>query len=89
MQYRIYGDYKVSDVASFQMEWNGYSFNVVYGKHNYGWFVAIPNLSVSLEISTPDDVLYNGQKISREVNGDGGKAIAQAIREHFNNKGDK
>ena len=85
MKAEIVKEYLVPRVYEIYIEWNGYGFLTIYGQHkNNDWFVAFPELGISERITEPTDIYYNINKLSEVFNnGDKGKAVAEAIREHY------
>lgn len=80
----IVGEFKVGETHEISVDWNGYNYLIIYGSHINGWFAAIPNWDVCTEISEPDDVFYNTEKLSRALdNTNAGKALAEAISAHW------
>lgn len=43
---------------------NGWSFHLIYGRHNHGYYIAIPNWGVCVEAAEPDDVVYNADNLA-------------------------
>lgn len=85
MEYEITETYKISMVQEFSLDWNGFNFLIIYGKHINGWFIAIPNWGVCTEAGEPLDEYYNATKLAR-THGlqDGSPSIlAMAITEHW------
>ena len=84
MSAEIKHTYEVSQTSEISVDWNGYNFLVIYGKHVNGWFIAIPNWEISVESAFPGDLFYNTEKISKVISIDGAAgALAMAIKEHF------
>lgn len=76
--------YKAEQLHSFELTWNGYSFFMVVGKYFNGWFAAIPNWCVSVQIAEPSDVKYNAKKLAEALNAERyGTAVAEGIAEYF------
>lgn len=79
----IYGFGEVT-AQEIRVEWNGYSFLVIYGNHVNGGFCAIPNWKCSAEISHPNDTFYNKEALYQVLkNKKMSEAIAEAICEHY------
>lgn len=84
MDYEIRNTYEVTKTQEFSVDWNGFNFLVIYGKHINGWFIAIPNWKISAEACEPSDACYNTDKLSTVFgNAEKGKAIAEAVKEHW------
>lgn len=84
MDYKITKENRINNVHEFNMEWNGFSFPVIYGKRQRGWFVAVPEWKVCAECDEPSNVGYNSTKIARTAIHDSAPMyLAQAIAEHW------
>jgi len=84
MKSEIRKTYEVSDTYEISVDWNGYNFLIIYGKHKDGWFIAIPNWKVCVEASTPEDDFYNSEKLAKALNkANAGVELAKAIKEHW------
>ena len=59
--------FEASVIFEANLEANGSSFLVIYGKHANGYFIAIPNWGVCCEAAEPSDTFYNAEKL-RDVN---------------------
>ena len=47
------------------IESDGESFHIIYGKHNRGYYLVIPNWNVGCEMSDYKDVMCNSSSIHR------------------------
>ena len=84
MKAKIQSYYGVFGFHEISVDWNGFNFLVIYGKHVNGWFIAIPNWKICIEATEPDDYWYNVDKLSDAFNNaDMGKAVSMAIKEHW------
>lgn len=84
MKAEIQREYKVFSAREISVDWNGFSFLVIYGRHVNGWFIAIPNWKICVEATEPTDHFYNEEKLAEAFNNPTkGKAIAEAIKEHW------
>lgn len=84
MKAEVQSDYGVYSVHEFSVDWNGFHFLVIYGKHVNGWFIAIPNWGICVEATEPTDFCYNADKLSAAFDrADRGKAIAEMVKEHW------
>lgn len=83
MKAEIQSDYGVFGVHEISVDWNGFNFLVIYGQHVNGWFIAIPNWNVCVESAEPTDESYNEEKLTKPFNNITAKAIAEAIKEHW------
>ena len=62
---KIVSTYTVSETREVSIDYNGYNFLVIYGRHINGWFIAIPNWEICTEASAPDNVTYNTEKLKK------------------------
>ena len=84
MEYKIQHTYEVTQTHEFSVDWNGFNFLIIYGRHINGWFIAIPNLNVCTELGEPSDVAYNATKIAQtRIHNTAPMYLAQAIVEHW------
>jgi hypothetical protein len=75
-------EYGVSKTREFYVDYNGYLYLVIYGKHVNGGFCAIPDHRVACEMGEPVDVLYNMEHLCNAGLDKGtAKAIAEVIRD--------
>ena len=67
----------------FPMDYEGFSYLVVFGKHINGWFISMPKNNVSCEAADPLDVTYNRANLIEKGNleGDFALLIANMIKE--------
>lgn len=57
---------------------------LIYGKHINGYFCAIPNHGISCEMTIPDDVYYNYEKLTKAgIKEEVAKVLAKIIKEVF------
>lgn len=83
MDYKINSTHKVA-AQEFSVDWNGYTFLIIYGQHKNGWFIAIPNWNVCVESAEPENDSHNTTVLARAHFHDEAPAyLAKAIREHF------
>lgn len=83
-KYEIKNNYELSHMEEISVDWNGYNFLVIYGKHINGWFIAIPNWNACTEAGCPEDDFYNTEKLSRVIDIENAPSvIARAIREYW------
>lgn len=84
MKAEIKNSYAVPEAWEISIDWNGWNFLVICGKHINGWFIAIPNWRICVEASEPEDTFYNTEKLARALNDTCmGQTIAQAIKEYW------
>lgn len=86
-KFEIVRAYPVGDVREFSIEFDGYSYLVIYGVHVNGGFCAIPGYGIACELSgnweDAGGIFYNAQRIGKALrNPDAGEAIARAIAEY-------
>ncbi len=83
-EYRVVSSKKMTKMRNIVVEWNGWVFDIVYGKTSKGYFISVPNFNVTSVSSEPNDTIYNTGKIFRELNNvDMAKVISQAIKEDY------
>lgn len=86
MDCKIKNTYKVTETHELSIDWDGWNFLVIYGKHKNGWFIAIPNWNVCTEAGEPTDEYYNTTKLAQAHFHDTAPSVlAQAIKEHWEN----
>lgn len=84
MDYKIRNTYEVTQTHEFSVDWNGFNFLIIYGRHVNGWFIAIPNWNKCTKAGEPSDVAYNAEKLARTYMQEGAPMyLAQAISEHW------
>lgn len=68
------------------IEAGGYDFYIIYGPHDHGYYIAIPNWGVCVEAAEPDNVFYNEGELftcpCRTVAAHAGE-LARAIDRHY------
>ena len=70
-----------------EIEFNGCSFLVIFGKHVNGGFICIPNWQISCEASADGNVLYNTEKLhSSGLDEDSSLIIAKYIKDLIDDK---
>lgn len=83
-EYEITAQYNTDGVKEISVDWNGYNFLVIYGKHINGGFFSMPNWGVGGELSNHfvSDVFGNAEYINRHLkNKKAAQQIAMAIAE--------
>jgi len=84
MEAKIKREYEISNAHEISVDWNGYNFLIIYGKHINGWFIAIPNWEVCIEASDPTDTFYNSEKLAKALDkANVGIELAKVIKEHW------
>lgn len=76
-------EYGIYTLREFSVDWNGFNFLVIYGRHVNGWFIAIPNWNICVESAGPTEDFYNTEKLSMSFNKITAEVIATAIKEHW------
>ncbi len=76
---RISDIYNVTEIF---IDYNGYSYNIIYGTHTNGGFIALPAYGKSCGAGEPWDLFLNRKKLE-DCGFDEGtaEAIAHAIKE--------
>lgn len=78
-----YGNVSMSSVRHINIDYEGYSYHVIYGRYINGGFFSIPNWNVGGELATFDNVLWNTESIARALKKKKvAKQIALAIAEY-------
>lgn len=81
---KTYKDLGSPAVHEISVDWNGWRFDVIYGKRKSGWFIAIPNWNTCIEASEPTDIYYNTNKLSEALmDYNKGYVVAGAVKEHW------
>lgn len=71
-------------IKTFDVSWNGWKFNVVCGKIQSGWFMAVPNWEMCIECAPPYNVDYNSKKIENALKLEGtGEHLALSFKKAF------
>jgi|GEM_PF-1226844 hypothetical protein len=65
--YTVAETYEVSDVHEIVVEYDGYSYIVIFGKHVNGGFYCILNWGVSGELASFQDTFWNTESIARNL----------------------
>ncbi len=67
-QFEITKVYDYTDKAKIiferDIQFNGCSYLVIYGRHVNGGFIAIPNWNICTEAGDSDGILYNAEKLT-------------------------
>ena len=75
-EYEAYVSFEIS------VDYGGYNYLLIYGKHINGYFCCVPGWKWGCEMAEPGDVTYNAEKLRGAGAGrDVAKALAKAIRE--------
>lgn len=71
------------------VQFNGCSYLIVFGRHINGGFVAIPNWNISAELSADGSVLYNTEKLEESgLDPATALTIAQHIKDTLESEGE-
>ena len=67
----------------FPVDYDGFSYLVIFGKHINGWFICLPRNNVSCEAADPMDVTYNRSNLIEKgkLDGDFALLIAEMIKD--------
>lgn len=75
-------DDSINNVHHITVEYNGNSYNVIFGRYINGGFFSIPNWGVGGELSQFRDTLWNTESLFKALKSKKvAKAIAMAIAE--------
>lgn len=73
-------DDSINNVHHITVEYNRYSYSVIFGKYVNGGFCSIPNFGVGCELSNFNDIFWNTESLYRALeNKRVAKIIANAI----------
>ena len=56
---------RLGDPCEIEVSSRGTNFHMIFGSHEYGNFLCIPNHSIGTEISDLTDVFWNSENLSR------------------------
>ena len=74
----------ISDVHHITVDYDGYSYTVIFGKYINGGFFSIPNFNVGGELGEFSDVGWNTDSIYSSLKNEAAaRAIAEAIKEYY------
>lgn len=77
------GDESIGDVHHIRVDYNGYSFGVIFGKYVNGGFFSIPDWNVGGELAAFNDIFWNAESMGRALkNRKAAKQIALAIADY-------
>ena len=62
----------------FPVDYDGFSYLVIFGRHINGWFISLPRNNVSCEAASPLDITYNRANLIEKGNIDGDFALLVA-----------
>ena len=62
-----YGNVSMSNVRHINIDYEGYSYHVIYGRYINGGFFSVPNWNVGGELAAFDNVLWNTESIARAL----------------------
>ena len=66
------------------IESDGESFHIIYGKHNRGYYLVIPNWNIGCEMSDYKDIMWNSSSIHRSgLNKKQSLNLAERIKELY------
>ena len=83
-EYKIKEKHSVDLVREISVDWNGWNFLIIYGKHINGWVIAVPNWSVCIEAGDPTNIDYNARKLYDQMKSySKSRVIARAVCEHW------
>ena len=71
---------KASVTFEHEIQFNGCSYIVIFGKHINGGFVAIPNWNITTELANSGNLQYNAEKLE---NAGLDQATALTIAQHI------
>lgn len=78
-----HGNISMSNVRHISIDYDGYFYNVIFGRYINGEFFSIPNWNTGGELTTFNDVFWNTESITRALKKKkAAKQIALAIAEY-------
>lgn len=88
MKAEVKKKYKADAREELSVDYNGFNYLVIIGKHINGWYIAIPNWNVCTEAGNPAiDNYYNREKLVNALyDADTGVALADCIAEWWREK---
>lgn len=82
MSYEIVARNDIAVFFEISVNADGFNFIVIYGVHSAGGWCAIPNHGIACEMSTPSDVFYNAEALTRHgLSAKAARGVAHAIRD--------
>ena len=79
---KIWND--ISDVHHITVDYDGYSYTVIFGEYINGGFFSIPNFNAGGELGDFGDVAWNEDSIYTALkDGSAARVIAEAIKEYY------
>ena len=74
----------VSDIHHITVDYDGYSYTVIFGKYINGGFFSIPNFNAGGDLGEFSEVSWNTESIYNSLKDENAaKAIAKAIKEYY------
>lgn len=70
---------KIDGSISFTLEYNGYSYLMIYGKYINGWYLCIPSKNLSFDLASPRDNAWNMESLCKVLDEEFATVILQAI----------
>jgi hypothetical protein len=67
--------------CEFELQSRGSNYHVIIGKHDYGYYVCIPNWDVGSELAYYSDIFWNTERLSKHLKIADAITVATAIRE--------
>ena len=85
MEYKISKVWNdISDVHHITVNYDGYSYTVIFGRYINGGFFSIPNFNAGGDLANFADVIWNTDSIYASLkNGVAARAIAEAICRYY------
>ena len=77
-------DYDCEAMFEIKLEYKSGSYLIIFGSHINGYFCCMPMLGLACEMSEPNDIRYNADKLERNCGFDNelSVAIAEAIAKY-------
>lgn len=76
-------DKSISDMHHINVEYDGFSYSVIFGRYINGGFFSIPNWSVGGDLGDYSDTFWNTESLYKALKKKkAARAIAEAIRDY-------
>lgn len=76
-------DHKISDMHHITVDFDGYSYSVIFGRYVNGGFFSIPNWSVGGDLGDYSDTFWNTESLYKALKKKrAARVIAEAIRDY-------
>lgn len=78
---------EIAQIYAIRMEYGEWRFDLIYGKYNDDWFMAVPNWKIATGLYEPDRAKHNARKINlMGISFEESEAIAKTIKEDYESR---